>query len=77
MKLRDFFYGIQDFFVNFAFKPFDWLRDLQLDSWALANLFNFIFIIVIASLFVYWLLQLNKFNEDETDHYAAEHRDKY
>lgn len=77
MKWSDFFYGIEDFFVDFAFKPLDWLRELQLHSWLLANVINFIFIIAIAGLFVYWMIQLNKFNEDETDHYAAEHRDKY
>ena len=77
MKWSDFFYGIQDFFVNFAFKPYDWLRELQLKSWVLANTFNFIIILTIASLFVYWMLQLKKYDDDEVDHYAAEHRDKY
>ena len=77
MEWSDFFYGIQDFFVNFAFKPLDGLRNLQLESWVLANLINFIFIIVMACAFVYWMLQLKEFNEDESDQYAAEHRDRY
>jgi hypothetical protein len=31
--MKDFFYGIQDLFVNGLFLPFDKLRALELESW--------------------------------------------
>ena len=65
MELKDFFYGIQDFFVNVAFKPLDWLRQLQDNSWVAANLINFVFILIVSVAFVYWCMQLNKFDSQE------------
>ena len=65
MELKDFFYGIQDFFVNVAFAPLDAIRELQDSSWVAANLLNFVFIIIVSVAFTYWCVQLNKFDKDD------------
>ena len=62
--MKDFFYAIQDLFVNVLFTPFDALRDLELENWWSANLLSWIFIIVGFVAFVYWMLQLKKFNDN-------------
>ena len=61
--MKDFFYAIQDLFVNFLFKPFDWLRTLQLENWWAANIFSWLFLIIGLVAFVYWMGQLKKFND--------------
>lgn len=61
--MRDFFEGIGSFFEDFAFGPMNWLRDIQYDSWWLANIFNWIFILIAAAALVYWLKELKKYNE--------------
>jgi len=65
--MKDFFYGIEDLFVNFLFKPFDALRSLELDSWTLANIVSWIFLIVGFAAFVYWMLQLKKYNNNNEE----------
>ena len=68
--MRDIFEGIQAFFEDFAFAPLDYLRNLQLDSWWLANFMNWMFIIIGIAAFAYWLKQLKIFkdnNEENTD----------
>jgi len=61
--MKDFFYAIQDLFVNTLFAPFDALRKLELDSWWLANTVSWILIITGMVAFTYWMLQLKSFNE--------------
>jgi len=61
--MKEFFYAIQDFFVNFAFWPFDKLRAIQLDNWWTANIVSWILLIIGVTAFVYWMLQLKSFNE--------------
>lgn len=67
MKLRDLFYGIQDFFVNTAFAPLDAIRKLQLDSWFLANLLNWIFMLIAFVAFLYWMKKLSDFNKNNEE----------
>lgn len=68
--MRDFFHGIGDLFVNYLFWPLDFLRNLELDNWWLANIFSWILILIAMAAFVYWMLELKKFDdnneEDET-----------
>lgn len=69
--MRDFFEGIQSFFEDFAFQPLDYLRNLELDSWWLANAANWLFIIIGFAAFFYWMKQLSSFeNEDDYDYSA-------
>lgn len=65
--MKDFFYAIQDLFVNFLFKPFDALRALELDSWWSANIISWLFIIIGLVAFVYWMMQLNTFNKNNEE----------
>lgn len=61
--MKDFFEGIQTIFEDYLFAPFNYLRESQLDSWWFANIINWLFIIVAIAAFVYWMMQLKKFND--------------
>lgn len=61
--MTDFFYGIEDLFVNFLFLPYDALRQMQLESWWAANFMSWLFIIIGMVAFVYWMLQLKGYND--------------
>jgi len=65
--MKDLFYAIQDFFVNVAFAPFDMLRALELDNWVAANVVNWIFMIICAVAFVYWMLKLKSYNDNNEE----------
>ncbi|WP_317172345.1 DUF6341 family protein [Salinimicrobium oceani] len=39
------------------------MADAELDSWWLANLVNWIFILIAMAAFVYWMKQLKIFND--------------
>ena len=56
--MKDFFYGIQDLFVDVLFTPFDALRALELENWFSANTMSWIFIAIGSVAFIYWMLQL-------------------
>lgn len=72
--MKDFFYAIQDLFVDVLFAPFDALRALELESWFAANIVSWIFIIIGFVAFVYWMLQLKKFdNNNEEDKSITSH----
>lgn len=72
--MRDFFEGIQTIFEDYLFAPLNYLADTELDSWWLANIINWIFVIIAMVAFVYWMKQLKKFNDrneerkDSTSH---------
>jgi hypothetical protein len=65
--MKDFFYAIQDLFVNVLFAPFDALRALELENWFAANALNWIFLIIGSIAFIYWMLQLKKFNDNNEE----------
>ncbi len=72
--MKDFFYAIEDLFVNFLFAPFDALRHMQLESWWIANLMSWIFTILGIVAFVYWMLQLKGYNDrNEEDKSITSH----
>ncbi|VAV86336.1 FIG00652788: hypothetical protein [hydrothermal vent metagenome] len=62
--MKDFFYAIQDLFVNVLFAPFDALREIQLDNWWAANVVSWILIIIGFSAFLYWMKQLKSYNDN-------------
>jgi hypothetical protein len=39
------------------------LRALEVESWTLANVINWLFVLVGSAALVYWILQLKKFND--------------
>ncbi len=65
--MKDFFYAIQDLFVNILFVPFDALRELQLTNWWVANFMSWMFVIIGMVAFVYWMLQLKKYNDNNEE----------
>ena len=62
--MKDFFYAIEDLFVNVLFAPFDALKALELESWFAANIMSWILMAVCVVAFVYWMLELKKFNDN-------------
>jgi len=62
--MKDFFYAIQDLFVDYLFVPFDALRLLQLDSWFLANAFSWVFLLIGSVAFIYWMKKLSQFDPE-------------
>lgn len=62
--MKDFFYAIQDLFVNVLFAPLDYLRALELESWWGANIVSWIFTLIGFVAFVYWMGQLKTFNDN-------------
>ena len=65
--MKDFFYAIQDLFVDILFAPFDALRALQLDNWWAANIMSWILTVIGLVAFVYWMLQLKKFDDNNEE----------
>lgn len=65
--MKDFFYAIQDLFVNVLFAPMDAIRALELESWFTANLISWIFIIIGFVAMVYWMIQLKGFNDNNEE----------
>jgi len=65
--MKDFFYAIQDLFVDVIFAPFDALRALELESWFTANLISWIFTIIGFVAMVYWMLKLKGFNDNNEE----------
>ena len=61
--MKDFFYAIQDLFVNVLFAPFDALRSLELKNWFGSNIMSWTFLAIGLVAFVYWMGQLKKFND--------------
>ena len=62
--MKDFFYAIQDLFVDVLFAPFDALRALELESWFGANIMSWIFMAVGFAFFVYWMMQLSSHHKN-------------
>lgn len=72
--MKDFFYGIEDLFVNVLFAPLDALRMLELDNWWSANFISWIFILIGFVAFVYWMNELKKYNANgEEDKSISSH----
>ena len=72
--MKAFWEGFADLFVNFLFAPFDALRSLELDNWWLANSVSWLLALIGIVAFVYWMLQLRKFdNNGEEDKSITSH----
>lgn len=70
--MRAFFEGIEDLFVNGLFWPYDFFRFME--NWWASNMVNWIFVILGSAALVYWLKQLNKYdNSGEEDKSITAH----
>lgn len=61
--MKDLFEGIAYLVTEILLYPLKALNELQLESWFLANIMNWIFIIVGFLAFGYWMMQLKGFND--------------
>jgi hypothetical protein len=72
--MKAFFEGIQWLFENILFILHNFLRELELNHWFLANIINWGFMIICAVAIVYWCKQLilhennGEENQDTTAH---------
>lgn len=72
--MNDFFNGIADLFVNVLFAPFDALKALELENWFAANTMSWLFILIGVVAFVYWMIQLKKYDDNgEEDKSISSH----
>ena len=65
--MKAFFEGIQWLFENIFFAPQNFLKRLELESWFAANTINWIFMIICTVAMVYWIKQLQIFDEAGTE----------
>lgn len=65
--MKEIFEGIAWLFEKVLFIPYDALRELQLTSWFAANIMNWIFLVVGFAAFIYWMLQLKKYNDNNEE----------
>lgn len=74
MSWKGIFEGIESFFVDFVFWPFDWLRETGAESWAMSNLMTWAFTIIGFVAFFYWMAELKKHNtNNEEDRSSVGH----
>ncbi len=59
--MKAFFEGIEDLFVNILFAPYDFFRFME--SWWASNLVNWMFFVIGSIAFVYWMIELKKYND--------------
>jgi hypothetical protein len=66
------FKAIEDLFVNVLFAPYDFLRFTE--SWWVSNSVNWLLAIIGMVAFVYWMLELKKYNDNgEEDKSISSH----
>jgi len=71
MSLRSLFEGIQEFSDDVLFAPFRSLAELELSNWWVANGLNWIFMIICVAALTYWMIQLKKYNDNDTEYREA------
>lgn len=68
--MTSFFNGLGFLFERVLFVPMDMFAKLELSNWWLANIVNWVFILITCYFFVFWLKKLQVFkasSEDEQD----------
>ena len=65
--MKDFFYAIQDLFVDVLLAPYSALATLELENWFVANTISWIFILIGFVAMVYWMLQLRSFDKNNEE----------
>jgi len=65
--MKNIFEGIADLTENVLLAPYNSMRAMELESWALANTVNWILMIIGAAAMIYWVLQLKKFNDNDEE----------
>ncbi len=70
MTWKDVWEGIASVFENTLIVPYKAIANLELESWWLANLVSWVFLIIGAVAFIYWLRKLVDFNESTEKTYT-------
>ena len=70
MTWKGFWEGIASIFEKGLFRPYDWLTDIQFDSWWFANIVSWTLLLIGAVAFIYWLRKLKDFNESTESTYT-------
>lgn len=65
--MKDLFEGIAWLFEEILFLPLNLLRELEQNSWFLANILNWVFIIIAFAAFIFWMKQLKRFNDNNEE----------
>ena len=65
--MKSLFEGIAFLFEEVAFIPYNFFRELELTQWGLANIFNWLFMLIGMVAFIYWMKQLKKFNANNEE----------
>ncbi|MDG1014221.1 MAG: uracil phosphoribosyltransferase [Flavobacteriaceae bacterium] len=65
--MKDLFNLIQELCESILFVPFHELRELELTNWWVANLVTWAFIGVGIVAFIYWMLQLKSFSDNNEE----------
>ncbi|MGH1384914.1 DUF6341 family protein [Kordia sp.] len=65
--MKSLFEGIAYLFEEILFIPFNGMREMELESWTLANTLNWIFMLIAAAAMVYWVKQLKKFDDNNEE----------
>jgi hypothetical protein len=65
--MKDLFNSIQDLCESILFVPFHELRELELTNWWGANIVTWVFIGTGVIAFVYWMLQLKSFSDNNEE----------
>ena len=63
--MKDLFEAIAYLFEEIILAPFNWLRELELENWWLANAFTWVAIIVLILALGYWMKQLRIFDKND------------
>jgi uncharacterized membrane protein len=72
--MKELLEGIAYLFEEILFAPFNWLRELELENWWLANLVSWLAIIILIVALGYWMKQLRIFEKnDEEDKSQTAH----
>ncbi|MGC6480543.1 MAG: DUF6341 family protein [Flavobacteriaceae bacterium] len=61
--MKNIFEGIAWLFEEVLFLPLNLLRQLELQSWTLANAINWLFLLIGFVAAIYWIRQLQLFNQ--------------
>lgn len=61
--MKNFFESIAYLFENILFIPFNFLRQLELDNWWLANIVTWLFLFIGFCVGAYWINQLRLFDK--------------
>ena len=65
--MKDFFYAIQDLFVDYLFWIFDEFRILELENWFAANTVSWVFLIIGFVALLYWMNKLKMVNDNNEE----------